>query len=138
MRLMRLCRRKKRVLSLHSHGRMCHLRIVVVLPSAQRWMTRWLSLILPQGLPRNRTSPQSLGVREYVHTYISHINKLSLTALSHRTHTLVETKYYSSVFCNHFTEEVLISHSIIYTVQMCSFSLLHCIYKGNHLTQDVL
>jgi len=91
MRLTRLCRRKKRVLWLNSHGRMCHLRIVVVLLSAQRWMTRWLSLILPQGLPRNRTSPPSLGVREYVHTYISHINKLSLTALSHRTHTLVET-----------------------------------------------
>jgi len=54
-------------------------------------MTRWLSLILPQGLSRNRTSPPSLGVREYVHTYISHINKLSLTALSHQTHTLVET-----------------------------------------------
>ena len=89
MRLMRLCRRKKRVLSLHSHGRMCHLRIVVVLPSAQRWMTRFLSssVILSQGLPRN----PSLGVRECVHTDISHINKLSLTALSHRTHTLVET-----------------------------------------------
>ena len=123
MRLMRLCRRKKRVLSLHSHGRMCHLRIVVVLPSAQRWMTRFLSLILSQGLPRN----PSLGVRECVHTDISHINKLSLTALSHQTHTLVETKYYSSVFCNHFTENVLTSHSIIYTVQLCLFKLLHCI-----------
>jgi len=72
-------------------GRMCHLRIVKVLSSAQRWMTRWLSLNLPQGLPRNRTSLPSLGLREYVHTYISHINKISLAALSHRTHTLVET-----------------------------------------------
>ena len=50
-----------------------------------------VSLILFQGLPRNITSPPSLGVREYVHTYISHINKISLAALSHRTHTLVET-----------------------------------------------
>jgi len=110
MRLMRLCRRKKRVLSLHSHGRMCRLRIVVVLPSAQRWMTRFLSLILSQGLPRN----PSLGVRECVHTDISHINKLSLTALSHQTHTLVETKYYPPVSCNHFTEAVLMSHSFIF------------------------
>jgi hypothetical protein len=61
---------------------LCHLRIVVVLPIAQRLMTRWLSLILPQGPARNRTSPPSLDVREYVHTHISHINKLSLTALS--------------------------------------------------------
>jgi len=77
-------------------------------------------------------------VCEYVHTYISHINEHSLTALSHRTHTLVETKYDSSGFSNCFTEQVLMSHSIIYTVPLCLFSLLHCIQKGTHLTQDVI
>jgi len=87
MRLMRLCRRKKRVLSLHSHGRKCL---------------------------RNRTSPPSLGVCEHVHTWILHMHKLSLTALSHQTHTLVETKYYPPVSCNHFTEAVLMSHSFIF------------------------
>jgi len=62
---------------------MCRHRLVVVLPSAQGLIARWLSLILPQRPPRKRTSPPSLDVREYMHTYISHTNKLSLTALSH-------------------------------------------------------
>ena len=37
MRLMRLCRRKKRVLSLHSHGRMCHLSIVILHTQTDIW-----------------------------------------------------------------------------------------------------
>jgi hypothetical protein len=32
-------------------------------------MTRWLSLILPQGPPRKRNGSLSLDVRKYVHTY---------------------------------------------------------------------
>jgi len=68
---------------LHSHGRMCRHRIVVVLLSAQGLINRWLSLILPQRPPRRRTSPPSLDVHAYVHTYISYTNKLFLTALSH-------------------------------------------------------
>jgi len=83
MRLMRLLRRNNLVSPMHSHGRICRHRIVMVLPSVQGLITRWLSLVLPQRPPRKRTSPPSLDVREYVHIYISHTNKLSLATLSH-------------------------------------------------------
>ena len=42
-RFMRLLLKKNLVSPLHSHGRICCHTIVVVLPSAQRWMTQWLS-----------------------------------------------------------------------------------------------
>ena len=86
MRLMRLLWGKNLVSPLHSHGRMCHHRIVVLLPSAQRWITRCLSSTLPQRPPRNRTSPPSLHVREYVRTYISQ----QINSLSPPCHTLGE------------------------------------------------
>ena len=104
MRLMRLLRRNNLVSPLHSHGRMCRHRIVVVLPSAQGLITRWFSLILPQRPLRKPTSPPSLDVREYVHTYISQQINSSWPSF----HTLGKTKYHSPWF----TIQVLMSHSI--------------------------
>ena len=117
MRLMRLLRRNNLVSPLHSHGRMCRHRIVVVLPSAQGLITRWFSLILPQRPLRKPTSPPSLDVREYVHIYISHTNKHSLTA------RLVEARYYFGIWlgCSSgFTVQVLVTHVIIF----------HCVCFG--------
>jgi len=113
----------------HSYGRtwMCHHRIVVVVPSAQRLIIRWLSLTLPQRPPSSRTSPPSLHVRECVRIYISQeINSPSppchtlaetkyntyisqqINSPSPSCHTLAETKYHSPWF----TVPVVMSHSI--------------------------